>query len=75
MHAHVGMTPHTRFVLRRGVFSWGLLAGTAAAALVVGGGRDDASSAYSTIILCTSCFALWTVLIGWTVGASANTMA
>jgi len=48
-----------------------LLAGFTAAGMAAYWAGDDAHalSTLRTIILCIGCFALWTALIGWTIGS------
>jgi hypothetical protein len=70
MSVQVRLSSRMRFVLRRGVLPWGVLAGIVAAALVAldAPHGTDGTSTRSTIILCILCFAIWTALIGWAIG-------
>ncbi|MGH7623063.1 MAG: hypothetical protein ACREMU_12040, partial [Gemmatimonadaceae bacterium] len=65
------LSHRVRFLVRRGLLPWGILAGVVAGGLGALAGHAAATppSTVGIITIAAICFAAWSVLVGWAVGA------
>ena len=74
------LSVHTRFILRRGIVPWGIIAGIVAAGLVlhdawVAPKTSAGSGAGQIAVMAVLCFLEWSLGVGWIIGAVLWTTA
>lgn len=74
------LSAHTRFILRRGIVPWGMIAGIVATAFVLHDATTTPktsveSGARQVAVMAVLCFLEWSVIAGWIIGAILWTTA